>query len=146
MTRVSSSPRKSMWVKALPAVSIILLVFAAYAPALRAGFVWDDDKYVTDNPMLTASDGLRQIWFSAHTQSQYFPLVYTTFRYERMLWGLNPIGFHLVNVLLHGTNAVLVWILLSRLRVPGAWFAAAIFALHPVQVETVAWVTELKNL
>src|SRR3974390_1754616 len=96
--------------------------------------------------MLTASGGLREIWFSAHTQSQYFPLVYTTFRYERMVWGLHPFGFHLVNVLLHGINTMLVWMVLSRLRVPGAWLAAAIFALHPVQVESVAWVTELKNL
>jgi tetratricopeptide (TPR) repeat protein len=132
--------------KALPGLAIIVLVFVAYGPALRAGFVWDDDKYVTDNPMLTAPDGLRQIWFSAHTQSQYFPLVYTTFKVERMLWGLNPLGYHLVNVLLHGLNAVLAWGLLRRLRLPGAWLAAAIFALHPVQVESVAWVTELKNL
>ena len=102
--------------------------------------------YVTENPLLTAPDGLRQIWFSTHTQSQYFPLVYTTFRLERMLWGLKPLGYHLVNVLLHGLNAALVWALLRRLKVPGAWLTAAIFALHPVQVESVAWVTELKNL
>jgi tetratricopeptide (TPR) repeat protein len=132
--------------RALPGLVIIVVVFVAYGPALRAGFVWDDDKYVTDNPMLTAPDGLRQIWFSAHTQSQYFPLVYTTFKVERMLWGLNPLGYHLVNVLLHGLNAVLAWGVLRRLRLPGAWLAAAIFALHPVQVESVAWVTELKNL
>ena len=122
------------------------LVVLAYLPALRAGFIWDDDKYVTDNPMLTAPDGLRQIWFSAHTQSQYFPLVYTTFRVERMLWGLHPFGYHLVNVLLHGLNAVLLWGVLRRLQLHGAWMAAALFAVHPVQVETVAWVTELKNL
>jgi tetratricopeptide (TPR) repeat protein len=96
--------------------------------------------------MLTATNGLQQIWFSAHTQSQYFPLVYTTFKYERALWGLNPLGYHLVNILLHGVNAVLVWIILKRLQVPGAWLAAAMFALHPVQVETVAWVSELKNI
>jgi Tfp pilus assembly protein PilF len=122
------------------------MVFIAYAPAMRAGFIWDDDKYVTENPMLTAPDGLRQIWFSAHTQSQYFPLVYTTFRFERALWGLNPAGYHLVNILLHGLNAALVWVLLRRLKIPGAWLAAAVFALHPVQVESVAWVAELKNL
>ncbi len=132
--------------KALPGLAIVLLVFLAYGSALRAGFVWDDDKYVTDNPMLTAPDGLKQIWFSTHTQSQYFPLVYSTLRVERTLWGLNPAGYHLVNILLHGLNAVLVWVLLRRLAVPGAWLAAAIFALHPVQVETVAWVAELKNL
>jgi hypothetical protein len=95
--------------------------------------------------MLTAPDGLNQIWFSAHHQSQYFPLTYTTFRFERALWGLNPMGYHSVNLLLHGLNALLVWILLRRLEIPGAWLAAALWALHPVQVESVAWITELKN-
>jgi tetratricopeptide (TPR) repeat protein len=124
---------------------IFLSVLIAYWPALRGGFIWDDDAYVTTNPLLTAPDGLRQIWFSAHRQSQYFPLVYTTLRLERALWGVNPFGYHVVNVLLHGANALLVLALLRRLAVPGAWLASALFALHPVQVETVAWVTELKN-
>lgn len=125
---------------------LVLFVVAAYLLALRAGFIWDDDAYVTQNPMLTDTNGLRAIWFSAHTQSQYFPLVYTTFRFELSLWGLNPFGFHLVNVLLHALNAVLVWVVLRGLRAPGAWLAAGVFALHPVQVESVAWVTELKNI
>jgi tetratricopeptide (TPR) repeat protein len=125
---------------------LVLLAMAAYLPALRCGYIWDDDEYVTDNALLTATNGLHEIWFSAHTQSQYFPLVYTTFRFERQLWGLNPLGFHLVNILLHGLNAALVWMILKRLRAPGAWLAAAIFALHPVQVESVAWVSELKNV
>ncbi len=122
------------------------LVVLFYWPALKAGFVWDDDKYVTDNPLLTAPDGWRRIWFSTHAQSQYFPLVYSTFRVERRLWGLNPLGYHLVNVLLHAANSVLVWVVLRRLAVPAAWLAAGVFALHPVQVESVAWVTELKNV
>lgn len=125
---------------------LLLLVFLAYLPALRCGYIWDDDEYVTNNPLLTEAHGLRDIWFSTQAQSQYFPLVYTTFRYERMLWGLNPLGYHLVNILLHGLNAVLVWLILKRLLIPGAWLAAALFALHPVQVETVAWVSELKNI
>jgi tetratricopeptide (TPR) repeat protein len=129
-----------------PAGLLMLLVLVAYLPALAAGFIWDDDAYVTKNPMLTDPHGLREIWFTAHTQSQYFPLVYTTFRFEHELWGLNPFGFHLVNVLLHGVNVTLVWWVLRRLLVPGAWLAAAIFALHPVEVETVAWVTELKSI
>jgi len=139
---------RANWVRhpAVLAGVLILLVVAAYWPALRGGFIWDDDAYVTENPMLTDTNGLHEIWFSAHTQSQYFPLVYTTFRWEHALWGLHPSGYHLVNVLLHGLNAALVWIVLRRLSIPGAWLAAAIFALHPVQVETVAWVTELKNI
>jgi len=141
-------PARAGWIghPAMLAAMLMLLVLAAYLPALNAGFIWDDDEYVTNNPMLTATNGLQKIWFSAHDQSQYFPLVYTTFRFERRLWGLNPLGFHLVNVLLHGLNAVLVWMVLRRLQVPVAWLAAAVFALHPVQVESVAWVSELKNI
>ncbi len=125
---------------------IVVLVFLAYLPALRGGFIWDDDEYVTNNPLLTAPDGLRRIWFSMDSPSQYFPLTYTVFRIEHLLWGLNPTGYHSVNILLHAINALLVWRLLKRLSVPGAWLAAALFGLHPVQVESVAWITELKSV
>ena len=125
---------------------LALMTFFAYQPVWHAGFIWDDDAYVTGNRLLTAPDGLRRIWFSFDSPSQYFPLTYTVFRLEHLLWGLNPEGYHWVNLLLHAANALLVWRLLSRLAVPGAWLAAAIFALHPVQVESVAWITELKNV
>jgi tetratricopeptide (TPR) repeat protein len=118
----------------------------AYRPAWNGGFLWDDDAYVTNNDLLTGRDGLRRIWFSLDSPSQYFPLVYTTFRIERALWGLNPAGYHVVNILLHVANALLLWRLLARLNVPGAWLSGAIFALHPVQVESVAWITERKNV
>ncbi len=95
---------------------------------------------------MTAPDGLRRIWFSLDSPSQYFPLVYSTFRIEHALWGLNSTGYHWVNLLLHIANALLVWRVLARLHVPGAWLAGAIFALHPVQVESVAWITERKNV
>lgn len=122
------------------------MTVVAYSPALSGGFIWDDDFYITRNPLLTAPDGLRRIWFSLESPSQYFPLVYTTFRIERGLWGLNPAGYHWVNLLLHVANALVLWRLLVRLKVPGGWLAAAIFALHPVQVESVAWITERKNV
>ena len=131
------------WLLALLLVAAVVL---AYQPAWKAGFVWDDDDYVTQNPLLTAPDGLWRIWFSTDSPSQYFPLVYTTLRLEHALWGLNASGYHWVNILLHAMNALLAWRLLGRLAVPGAWLGAAIFALHPVQVESVAWITELKNV
>src|SRR5437763_9715306 len=129
----------------LLAATLSILTILIYRPAWHGGFIWDDDRYVTQNELLTAPDGWRRIWFSLDAPSQYFPLVYTTFRIERALWGLNPAGYHVVNVLLHVANALLVWRLLARLRVPGAWLAGATFALHPVQVESVAWITERKN-
>jgi len=125
---------------------LVAVTMIAFQPVWHAGFIWDDDLYVTANPLLTAPEGLRRIWFSLDSPSQYFPLTYTSFYMERGLWGLNPTGYHLVNLLLHSANALLVWRVLAGLRVPGAWLAAAIFALHPVQVESVAWITERKNV
>ncbi len=130
----------------LLAAILVAAVFFAYKPAWNAGFIWDDDIYVTHNRLLTAPDGLKRIWMTTDSPSQYFPLVYTALRVERSAWGLNSTGYHLVNIGLHAANALLLWMLLRRLRVPGAWLAAALFALHPVQVESVAWVTELKNV
>lgn len=123
------------------------ITFLAYQPAVwRGGFIWDDDVYVTNNKLLTAPDGLRRIWFSLDSPSQYFPLVYTVLRVEHRLWGLAPRGYHWVNLLLHTANVLLLWRLLRRMGLPACWLAAALFALHPVEVESVAWVTELKNV
>jgi tetratricopeptide (TPR) repeat protein len=125
---------------------IILLVFLAYLPTLRGGFIWDDDSYVTHNPTLHDLGGLQRIWFKVGAVPQYYPMVHTTFWLEYHLWALNPIGYHLINVLLHAVAAILLWQVLRRLQAPGAWLAAVIFALHPVEVESVAWVTERKNV
>jgi protein O-mannosyl-transferase len=143
MRRLSITPRVFAW---LGAATLAILTIVAYQPAWHGGFIWDDDRYVTHNYLLIASDGLRRIWFSLDAPSQYFPLAYTVLRIERSLWDLNPVGYHWVNILLHLGNALLVWWILARLKVPGAWLAAAIFALHPVQVESVAWISELKNV
>ena len=128
------------------ALVLAVLTILVYRPAWNGGFLWDDDVYITTNELLTAPDGLRRIWFSFDSPSQYFPLVYTMFRVEHAFWGLNPTGYHWVNLLLHVANALLVWGVLARLKVPGAWLAGAIFALHPVQVKSVAWITERKNV
>jgi protein O-mannosyl-transferase len=137
------SSRRRAFIFALVLAVVTILV---YRPAWNGGFLWDDDAYIINNELLTAPNGLQRIWFSLDSPSQYFPLVYTTFRIEHALWGLNPTGYHWVNLLLHVANALLVWAVLARLKVPGAWLAGAIFALHPVQAESVAWITERKNV
>ncbi|MBI2825869.1 MAG: tetratricopeptide repeat protein [Planctomycetia bacterium] len=144
----ATSPAASTgpWRSILAGCLLVAMVIAAFSPALAAGFVWDDETYVTGNPTLRTVDGLHRMWFVPTSLPQYYPLVCTTFWLEYHLYGFRPFGYHLVNVLLHGLDAVLVWRLLRRLRVPGAWLAAAIFAVHPVCVESVAWVTERKNV
>src|SRR5437016_2233385 len=137
------SSRRGAFIFALVLAAVTIF---AYWPAWNGGLLWDDDVYITNNELLTAPDGLQRIWFSLDSPSQYFPLVYTTFRIEHAVWGLDPTGYHWVNLLLHIANALLVWLVLARLKVPGAWLAGAIFALHPVQVESVAWITERKNV
>jgi hypothetical protein len=132
--------------KTIRALALVVMTLVAYAPALRDGFVWDDDQHVTENPTLTSLAGLQRIWLDPTALPQYYPMVHTTFWVERHLWGLRPFGYHLVNVLLHLANAFLLWYLLEHLAVRGAWLAAAIFALHPVHVESVAWITERKNV
>jgi Tfp pilus assembly protein PilF len=137
----------AVWVQG---VLLGILVFAAYLPALSAKYIWDDDWHVTNNACLRSVEGLEEIWFSPSrpgriTTPQYYPLVHTTFWVEYHLWELRPFGYHLDNVLIHLGSVVLLWRLLVRLGVPGAWFAAAIWGVHPVQVETVAWITERKN-
>jgi Flp pilus assembly protein TadD len=125
---------------------IVLATLMAYSPVFTAGFIWDDDDYVINNLHLNDWDGLREMWFHPAATPQYYPLVFTTFWLEHHLWGLHAGGYHMVNVLLHILAALLLWRVLARLRVPGAWLAAAIFALHPVEVESVAWITERKNV
>ncbi|HMP82363.1 MAG TPA: tetratricopeptide repeat protein [Verrucomicrobiota bacterium] len=124
---------------------LVLMTFLAYAPVVQNGFVWDDDDYLTENRLLDSSAGLKRIWTEPEATPQYYPIVHTTFWIEKRLWGLNPAGYHLVNVLLHALGAVLFWRVLVALGIPCAWLAAGLFALHPVQVESVAWITERKN-
>ena len=134
---------------ALALLALGLLVGVSYLPAmLWGGFVWDDHSCVTVEPVRKVS-GLWQIWFSPSViegEGHYWPLVYTTFWLEHKLWGFNPAGYHIVNVLLHGANTLLVWHLLRRLAVPGAWVVAAVFAVHPLNVESVAWIIERKDV
>ena len=124
-------------------LAIFAAVLLAYQPVWRAGFIWDDDSHLTNNPCIVGPLGFKDIWTSP--AGYYFPLVTTSFRLLHALWGLDPLPYHLVNVLLHAASAALLWQVLRRLRVPGAWLGALLWALHPVQVESVAWISELKN-
>ena len=134
-----------MRTKWLLGLALVTAVVAAYLPALQAGFVWNDDTYLTENRTLDGIEGLRLIWTEPKANEQYYPMVFTSFWVEKHLWSLQPFGYHVVNVLLHAGSALLLWGLLVRLGLPGAWFAAALFALHPLGVESVAWITERKN-
>jgi tetratricopeptide (TPR) repeat protein len=126
---------------------IVLLVFLAYLPALRGSFVWDDDSWTTNQSALFQDpSGLRSIWFQPTALQQYYPLSGTTFWLDYQFWKFWTTPYHVENVLWHALSALLFWRLLLRLRVPGAWLAGALFALHPVMVESVAWITERKNV
>src|SRR5207248_11026160 len=110
-----SVTRGRTWLFVLMLAAVTVL---AYRPAWNGGFIWDDDDYVTNNELLTAPDGLRRIWFSFDSPSQYFPLVYTTFCVEYALCGLNPTGYHCVNLVLDVANALAVWPELARVQIP----------------------------
>ena len=125
---------------------IAVAVVVVYLPAMGGGFIWDDERYVAANPTLRTLEGLWRIWFEVGATIQYYPLLFTSFWCEYQLWEADTLGYHVVNVALHVLNAVLLWFLLRRLSVPGAWLAAAVFALHPVHTESVAWITERKNV
>lgn len=143
---VGSTPSEDRRRRLLAGCVLVLFVLVAYGPVYQAGFIWDDDQYVTENPVLRDAEGLARIWAEPTATPQYYPLVHTSFWIEYQLWELAPAGYHAVNVLLHGLASLFLWRVLRRLEVPGAFVAAAVFALHPVQVESVAWVTERKNV
>ena len=133
---------------ALALGALAVAVFVSYYPALGAGFVWDDE-IVLESRLIQEASGLWRLWL-APTQLEgevhYWPVVYSSFWLEHKLWGFDPLGYHLVNLVLHFANVVLLWGLLRRLTLPGAWAVAAVFAVHPLHVESVAWVIERKDL
>jgi len=125
--------------------AIVIAVAVVYLPALRGDFVWDDFLLVTGNPLLQNLSGLAEIWSGGRT-ADYFPVTNTVFWIEHHLFGGDATGYHAVNILLQTANALLIWLLLSRLNIPGAWLAGLIFGIHPIHVASAAWISELKNL
>jgi hypothetical protein len=141
------APALTLWPAWSTRTNCVLLFVAAllaYWPALGGGILWDDDGHIT-RPELESLTGLIRIWFEPGATQQYYPLLHSAFWLEHHVWGDAPFGYHFINVLLHATAACLFAKLLRKLSVPGAWLAAAIFALHPVCVESVAWISEQKN-
>jgi len=135
----------TLWQQTALIAAIIVAVAMVYLPVLRGDFVWDDFLLITGNPLLQNFSGLVEIWSGGRT-ADYFPLTNTIFWIEHHLFGANATGYHAVNILLQIANALLVWRLLTRLNIPGAWLAGLIFGIHPVHVASVAWISELKNL
>jgi tetratricopeptide (TPR) repeat protein len=116
----------------------------AYLPALRGDLLWDDDHHIT-SPELQSLHGLWRIWFDFSATQQYYPLLHSAFWLEHKLWGNAVLGYHLLNVILHITAACLAIVIARRLLLPGATLAGLVFALHPVSVESVAWISEQKT-
>src|SRR5687767_9539976 len=123
---------------------LLLVTLAAYYPAWHGGLLWDDDAHITSVD-LRSLHGLWRIWFDVGATQQYYPVTHSAFWVLHRFFGDATLGYHLVNICLHATSAFLFAVLLRRLAVPGAVVAAFIFAVHPVHVESVAWITELKN-
>ena len=141
--------RQTMPVTVGGAVTLGLLVVSCYLPViLWGGFVWDDLIFITKNPLVADPAGLWKIWFepSQNLEEHYWPMIYTTFWLEHKLWGFEPTGYHVVNVLLHLANTLILWHIVRRLAVPGAWLVAAVFAVHPLHVESVAWIIQHKDV
>ena len=129
------------WLKGL---LLLIAVIFVYQPVWHGKPIWDDDAHLTP-PGLRSSQGLARIWIEPGATQQYYPLVHSIFWVEYKLWGDATLGCHLINISLHAFSALLLWKILRQLQVPGAYLAAALFALHPVCVESVAWISEIKN-
>ncbi|MEE9393312.1 MAG: tetratricopeptide repeat protein [Planctomycetota bacterium] len=143
---MSGAMEVARWRVFLGVTFILVTLGFAYRSVWEAGFIWDDDAYVENNRTLRSPEGLAKIWTDPKATPQYYPLVHSSYWIEYRFAEQNPRTYHLTNVILHALSAMCLWGLLARLRLPGAFWAALLFALHPVQVESVAWITERKNV
>jgi protein O-mannosyl-transferase len=126
------------------AAIIVLMAIFIYLPSINGGFVLDDNLLLTENHLIRTPDGLYRFWCTAEAQD-YWPVINSTFWIEERLWEMNPTGYHVTNLILHILEALLIWIILRKLSIPGAFLAAMIFTVHPVNVESVAWIASRKN-
>lgn len=144
MSRKQAALISGRWRTVAPALFLLGATVLAYTPALRGGLVWDDDAHIT-SPELRSLHGLWRIWFEVGATQQYYPLLHTAFWLEHRIWGNQVLGYHLLNVILHAFSALLVVLLMKRLSLPGPWLGGFVYALHPVCVESVAWISEQKS-
>ncbi|MGD0654060.1 MAG: tetratricopeptide repeat protein [Thermoguttaceae bacterium] len=126
------------------AALIVAAICIAYFPAFSSGFILDDDKLLTLNEQIRASDGLYQFWLTTKAYD-YWPVTNSTLWMEWRLWEMNPAGCHVTNLVLHAATSLLIWLILRKLSIPGAFLAALIFAVHPVNVESAAWIAQRKD-
>ncbi len=143
--RSETSVARALSFRVLAGVALIIVaVFLAYFPAISGGFIFDDNVLLTNNPLVKSADGWRQFWRAI--EKQVFPISNCTLWIEWRLWGMNPTGYHVTNLILHIIESLLIWLILRELSIPGAFWAALIFAIHPVNVESVAWIAQRKGL
>ncbi len=143
-----ASAERGKWFTILGMAGLLLLTLAVYYPLRWGVFLWDDAAWLTNNPLIHHWRGFEIFWLStkAMGEVQYYPMTLSVLSIEYHLWGLQTLPYHLVNVLFQAANAILLWLILRRLELSSAWLVAALFAIHPIQVETVGWVAEIKNL
>ncbi|HEV2045506.1 MAG TPA: tetratricopeptide repeat protein [Chthoniobacterales bacterium] len=144
MVKSNAPVVQSLWRRHWPwALLLVAATVLVYHRMWQAGFIWDDAEHLTQNPCIIGPLGFKDIWTSS--QAVYYPLVLTSFWALHKFVDLNPLPYHLLNVFMHAGSAVLLWYVLRQLGVRAAWLGAALWALHPVMVQSVAWITELKN-
>ena len=145
ISKAANAPLPKSPLNYLFGAALIAITLLVYEPAWTGGPILDDTAHSTSIAELRSLSGLAALWFHPHTTWQYHPLVDTVYWLEDKLWGESFLGYHLLSILFHAIASLLLLRILQKLEIPGAWLAAAIFALHPVQVESVAWMIELKN-
>jgi hypothetical protein len=133
------------WAFPLQLALIVAAGFWIYAPALHGAFLWDDPQYVTANPLLDDPARLWKAWFAPGSTMEFYPLQETVLDAQWLLFGAQPFGYHLTNVALHILSALLLWRLLAVLGLESAWLGGLLLVVHPLNVESVAWISELKN-